>query len=53
MVDALRAGEVVTGGGAEFADETVEVMDLYRAGHADRGLKRFLDEVSYALRQLG
>jgi hypothetical protein len=46
LQDALvRAGEVVTLGGAEFAAEIVAAMDLYRAGKNEPSLKSFIDEV--------
>jgi hypothetical protein len=47
-----RAGEIVTGGGGEFAEEIVEVMDLYRAGKASRSLKQFVDDLRAALKRL-
>jgi hypothetical protein len=46
------AGEIVTGGGAEFADDIVEVMDLYRAGRAERSLRSFADDLRAALKLL-
>jgi len=53
LVEALeRAGEIVTGGGGEFADEIVEVMDLYRAGKATRSLKLFTEDLRAALKRL-
>lgn len=45
------AGEVVTQGGAEFADEIVEAMDPYRAGRGAPTLKRFLADLRAALRR--
>jgi hypothetical protein len=54
LVDALEAaGELVTQGGAEFSDEIVEVMDIYRAGHADPTIRAFYDDLRAALRQAG
>jgi len=53
LVKALeRAGEIVTGGGGEFAEEIVEVMDLYRAGKASRSLKQFIDDLRAVLKRL-
>jgi hypothetical protein len=54
LVEALStAGEVVTQGGAEFADEIVAAIDLYRAGQAAPTLKRFIAELRAALRTTG
>lgn len=47
-----QAGEIVTQGGAEFADEIVEQMDFYRAGHADPTIRTFTDHLRGALRQI-
>jgi len=47
-----RAGEIVTAGGAEFAEDIVEVMDLYRAGRVERSLRSFADELRAALKLL-
>jgi len=53
LVKALEAaGEIVTGSGAEFAEDIVEAMDLYRAGRADASLKRFVEDLTAALRSL-
>ncbi len=53
LVNALEhAGEIVTGGGGEFAEEIVAVMDLYRAGKTSRSLKQFVDDLRAALKQL-
>lgn len=41
----VGAGEVVTLGGAEFATDIVNVMDLYRACRDDAALKSFVDSV--------
>jgi hypothetical protein len=49
----LRAEEIVVGGGAEFADEIVEVMDFFRAGKESPTLKTFVEDVRGAIRQLG
>jgi len=46
----MDAGHPPTLGGIEFAREIVERMDLYRAGKAERSLKRFLEEVAARLR---
>jgi hypothetical protein len=46
------AGEIVTGGGAEFADDVVDAMDLYRAGREAQTLRRFTQDVRLALRQV-
>jgi hypothetical protein len=52
LVEAFSAAdEIVTQGGAEFADEIVAGMDLYRAGQAAPTLKRFVDELRAALRR--
>lgn len=48
----VRAEEIVVGGGAEFADEIVEVMDLFRAGKESPSLRSFVDGVRGAIRQL-
>jgi hypothetical protein len=45
-----QAGEIVTQGGGEFAEEIVETMDFYRAGQADRTIQTFSDDVRAALR---
>lgn len=53
LIAALEdAGEIVVSGGAEFADEIVEAMDLYRAGRNAATLKSFIDDLSATLRQL-
>lgn len=50
LVDYLeQAGKIVMEGGMEFADEIVQVMDLYRAGKNEPTLKRFVDDVKSAL----
>ncbi|MBI5480712.1 MAG: DUF4276 family protein [Deltaproteobacteria bacterium] len=49
--EALRvAGHTVTLGGAEFASEIVDAMDLYRAGKNEPSLRHFLDAVRQALK---
>jgi len=54
LVGALEeADEIVVSGGAEFADEIVEVMDLYRAGREKPELKTFTDDLRGALKRLG
>ena len=53
IVEALEAtGEIVTQGGADFADEIVGAMDLYRAGRAVPSLGMFIDDLRAALRRL-
>jgi hypothetical protein len=53
LVEALEnADEIVTAGGAEFAEDIVNAMDLFRAGRAVASLKRFGDELTAALRSL-
>ncbi len=53
LVTALEeADEIVVSGGAEFADEIVDVMDLYRAGRGQAELKAFIDGVRGALKRL-
>lgn len=53
LIAALEdAGEIVVSGGAEFADEIVEAMDLYRAGRNAATLKSFIDDLRGTLRQL-
>jgi hypothetical protein len=47
-----RAGEIVTAGGAEFAEDIVAVMDLYRAGRGERSLRSFADDLRAALKLL-
>jgi len=47
---ALReAGVEAPLGGAEYGDDIVRSMDLYRAGRRDRSLKHFLDDLREAL----
>jgi hypothetical protein len=51
LIDYLvDTGNVVTIGGAEFADEIVTIMDFYRAGKSDAALKAFIDSVRGCLR---
>lgn len=45
-----EAGHILTLGGAEFADEIVEAMDLYRAGKNEPSLKHCIDGIRAALR---
>lgn len=53
LVEALKGADVIVmHGGAEFADEIVEAMDLYRAGRADPTIKAFSDDLRRELRQL-
>ena len=52
LVEALEgAGELVTQGGAEFSDEIVQAMDIYRAGRADPTIRAFYEDLRAALRQ--
>jgi hypothetical protein len=44
------AGEIITQGGVEFADEIVVAMDIYRAGKKEPTLKRFFDDLRAALK---
>jgi hypothetical protein len=54
LVEALEAGgEVVTQGGAEFSDEIVQEMDIYRARRADPTIQAFYEDLRAALRQTG
>ena len=48
-----EGGLPATRGGIEFAQERVDVMDLYRAGRANRALKAFVDDLRSALRMRG
>lgn len=48
----VGAGEIVTQGGVEFADEIVGGMSLYRAGRREPTLKRFADDLDAALRDI-
>jgi hypothetical protein len=51
LVNALRhAGQFVTLGGIEFAEEIVECMDLYRAGRNEPSRKHFVDDLRSAFR---
>jgi hypothetical protein len=53
LLNALvAAGHNVTLGGAEFADEIVEAMDLFRAGKNDASLKHCIDDLRAALKEL-
>jgi hypothetical protein len=53
LVESLEAaGEIVTQGGAEFAEEIINVMDFYRAGQAAPTIQAFVDDVRSALKQL-
>jgi len=54
LIDSLTdAGQVVTLGGAEFAEEIVGAMDLYRACKGDGSLKFFVDTVRKHLTSIG
>jgi len=51
LTDALVAGGYpVTLGGAEFAEDIVEHMDLFKAGKSEPSLKHFLEEVRALLK---
>lgn len=51
LVSCLRAaGHPVTLGGAEFAREIVEAMDLFRSGKNEPSLKHFLDQARGAVK---
>jgi len=53
LVEALEeAGEIVTQGGAEFAEEIIDVMDFYRAGKQVPTVERFAADVRAALVQI-
>jgi hypothetical protein len=53
LIRALEeSGEIVTQGGAEFADEILEAMDLYRAGKSAPSLGQFVSDLRAALRRL-
>lgn len=53
LVESLEAAdEIVTQGGAEFAEDIIEAMDFYRAGRAVPTIQTFTDEVRSALTQL-
>lgn len=45
----VRGGNPATLGGAEFAAELVNSMDMYRAGRASKSLKAFLDDLRVML----
>jgi hypothetical protein len=52
LVRALeKAGQIVLLGGAEFAMEIVDQMDLFRAGRNEVSLKHFIDDIRAALRR--
>jgi len=48
-----NAGHTVTLGGAEFAQEIVDAMDLYEAGKNEPSLGSFIDDLRAALTRLG
>jgi hypothetical protein len=51
LTRALEAsGEIVTQGGAEFADDIVSAMDLYRAGQTAPSFRTFLADLASAMR---
>jgi hypothetical protein len=47
-----RAGEIVTQGGGEFADDIIETLDFYRARQADPTIQTFADDLRAALKQI-
>lgn len=54
LVDALEnSGQIVVQGGAEFAEEIIDAMDLHRAGRNVPSLGAFVTEARAALRRLG
>ena len=51
LVQALRDADLEAPlGGAEYGDEVVAGMDLYRAGKRDRALGRFISDLRYAFK---
>lgn len=53
LVRALESGgQIVTQGGAEFADEIVTAMDLYRAGQTAPSLNAFVSDLRAEFRAL-
>jgi hypothetical protein len=53
LVESLEAaGEIVTQGGAEFAEDIIDVMDFYRAGQSVPTIQAFADDVRSALKLL-
>ena len=53
LVEALEAADqVVVQGGAEFAEEIFEPMDLYRARQSDPTIQAFADDLRAAFRRL-
>jgi hypothetical protein len=53
LVEALEAaGQVVVQGGAEFAEEIIEPMDLYHAGQSDPTIQTFADDLRATFRRL-
>jgi hypothetical protein len=53
LVESLEAaGEIVTQGGAEFAEDIIDVMDFYRAGQGVPTIRAFVDDLRSALKQL-
>lgn len=54
LVAALEsAGQIVTGGGSEFAEDILADMDFYRAGRAVPSLADFVEDLRGTLRRLG
>ncbi len=53
LVNALEAaGEIVVQGGAEFAEEIIRPMVLYRAGQSDSTIRRFTSDLRAAFKLL-
>jgi len=48
----LEAGQTVTLGGAEFADEIVSAMDLYKASKAEPSLADFIGDLRSAFKTM-
>jgi hypothetical protein len=54
LTEAIKdAGHTVTLGGAEFAQEIVDGMDLYKAGKNEPSLGSLIDELRAAIKRLG
>jgi hypothetical protein len=53
LVKALEAAsEIVVQGGAEFAEEIIKPMNLYRAGQSDPTLRRFTGDLRASFKRL-
>lgn len=48
-----EAGRIVTQGGAEYADDILDAMDLHRAGQLVPSLGAFVDDLRATLRRMG